>query len=136
LAPYFEKKFKFITEKFKLREIISSACAAQIFVLPLLLYKTGIFSLVALPVNLLILPFIPLTMFFGFTTFLLKIPFGWLGYLLTQYELFVVKIFSALPFAAKTITNFPLWLTLGIYAFYAIIIFKIKTKKVTISSDR
>lgn len=123
LAPYFTEKFSFITQKFKLREIISSTCATQVFVLPLLLYKTGIFSFVSLPVNLLILPFIPITMFFGFTTFLLKIPFGWIGYALTQYELFIVKIFAGLPFAAKTISNFPLFLMLIIYIIYAVLIY-------------
>ncbi|MCX6731744.1 MAG: ComEC/Rec2 family competence protein [Candidatus Parcubacteria bacterium] len=123
LAPYFTEKFKFITQRFKLREIISSTCATQFFVLPLLLYKTGILSLVALPVNLLVLPFIPVTMFFGFATYILSIPFGWVGYIFTQYELWIVKIFASLPFAAKIISNFPLWLMLIIYIFYAIIIY-------------
>ena len=130
LAPYFEEKLKFITKKFQLRGIISSTLATQVFVLPLLLYKTGIFSFVALPVNLLILPFIPITMFFGFTTYILNIPFGWVGYALTQYELWIVKVFAGLPFAAKTISNFPLWLMLIIYIFYIIIIYaKIHKKR-------
>jgi competence protein ComEC len=136
LAPYFEKKFQFITKKFNLRGIVSSTLATQIFVLPLLLYKIGILSFVSLPVNLLILPFIPLTMFFGFLTaassfifHVLGIPFGWISYAFTQYELWVVKIFASLPFAAKTISNFPAWLMLMIYAFYAIIILKINAGK-------
>lgn len=123
LAPFFEKKLTFITKKFNLLGIVSATLATQIFVLPLLLYKMGILSLVSLPVNLLILPFIPATMFFGFMTFLLKIPFGWISYVLTQYELWIVKIFASLPFVSTTISNFPLWLMLVIYALYIIIIY-------------
>lgn len=136
LEPYFEKRFQFITKKFKLREIVSSTCATQIFVLPLILYKMGLFSAVSLPVNLLILTFVPATMFFGFITggigifsSILSVPFGWLSYALTQYELWIVKIFASLPFASKTISNFPLWLMLLVYIIYAIIILKINAGK-------
>jgi len=132
LAPYFENKFQFITKKFNLRGIVSTTCATQIFVLPLLLYKMGILSLVGLPVNLLILPFIPVTMFFDFVTgglglmtYFLSIPFGWISYVLTQYELWLIKIFASFPFASTPISNFSLWLMLMIYAIYAIIILKI-----------
>lgn len=130
LAPYFEKKFYFLPQKFNLRGIASATVSTQIFVLPLLLYKMGLFSAVSLPVNLLILTFVPVTMFFGFLTSgigmissALSIPFGWISYALTQYELWIVKIFASLPFASKTISNFPLWPMLIIYAFYAIIIY-------------
>ncbi|MFH1956133.1 MAG: ComEC/Rec2 family competence protein [Patescibacteria group bacterium] len=133
LAPYFEKKFKFIAKKWKLREIASATVATQIFVLPLLLYKMGLFSLVALPVNLLILIFVPVTMFFGFITggigmisHILSIPLGWISYIFLQYELWVVEIFAKLPFAAFSIEKFPLFLMIIIYVFYAIIIYKIK----------
>lgn len=123
LAPYLEERLNFISRKFNLRGIVSVTLATQIFVLPLLLYKTGILSLVSLPVNLLILPLIPITMFFGFMTYFLSIPFGWIGYFLTQYALGVVKIFASAPFSSTTISNFPLWLMLIIYIIYATIIY-------------
>lgn len=136
LSPYFTEKFKFIPEKFHLREIISSTVATQVFVLPLLLYKTGIFSVVALPVNLLILIFMPLTMFLGFTTAVfgmfshfLSIPLGWISYSITQYELLVVKFFVDLSFASFIIKKFSLILVIIIYAVYVIIIYKINERK-------
>lgn len=138
LAPYFEKKLRFIPKKWKLREISAATISTQIFVLPLLLYKMGIFSAVSLPVNLLILIFVPVTMFFGFITGILgmiaqilAVPFGWISYAFLQYELFVVKIFAKLPFASFNISNFPLWLMLGMYAVYAIIIYEINAKNKT-----
>lgn len=113
LSPTVKNKLGFITEKFGLREIFSATISAQIAVLPLLIYKTGMISLVGLPVNFLILPFIPLTMFLGFAvgilgmaSSLLSIPFAWASYALLQYELFIVDIFAKLPFSAVNISGF------------------------------
>jgi len=85
--PLLEKYFHFMPTKFQLREFALATISTQIFVLPLLLYKMGQLSLVALPVNLLILIFVPLTMLFGFLTgmigFLsiaLSLPFAFITY--------------------------------------------------------
>ncbi len=137
LAPHVEKKLRFVPNKFHIREIASATLATQIFVLPLLLYKMGMFSAVALPVNLLVLIFVPATMFLGFLTggigllsSALSVPFGWMSFALLQYELWVVKIFAALPFSSFNIPNFPLWLMLAMYAIYGWLIYKInKTPK-------
>lgn len=136
LAPFFEKKLRFVPRKWKLREIAAATISTQIFVLPLLLYKTGIFSAVSLPVNLLILIFVPATMLFGFFTGVLgmiwgtlSIPFGWISYALLQYELSIVQFFANLPFASFNIKNFPPWLTLAIYAFCGWWIHKLEQNK-------
>ena len=114
-----------------MREIVSSTIAAQVFVLPLILYKMGSLSLVALPVNFLILIFIPLTMILGFLTaglgmlsYFLSVPFGWASYLFLKYEVFIVEMFADLPLASVNIKNFPLALMLLIYVIYAIIIYR------------
>jgi len=113
ISPIIKNKLGFITEKFGLREIFSATISAQIAVLPLLVYKTGIISLVGLPVNFLILPFIPLTMFLGFAVgifgminYFISLPFAWASYTLLQYELFIVDIFAKLPFSAVNISGF------------------------------
>jgi competence protein ComEC len=128
VSPLIEPRLWWITEKCGLRGIITATVATQIFVLPLLLYKTGMLSLVALPVNLLILPLIPVTMFFGFfagvSAFLwtvLALPFAYLAYLLLAYELSVVEFFSHLPFAAVAVNNVPLWLVPVTYLVYVLI---------------
>ncbi|MFH0803562.1 MAG: ComEC/Rec2 family competence protein, partial [Candidatus Tagabacteria bacterium] len=132
VSPIFEKKLSFVPKKFQLREISSATISTQIFVLPFILYQMGLFSAVALPVNLLILIFVPITMFFGFLSggigfisHFLAIPFGWLAYALSSYELWIVNIFSKLPFAAFNI-SISFWLMLLIYIIYAIIFFKNK----------
>lgn len=131
VAPLVENKLLFVTEKFKLREFATATISTQIFVLPLLLYKLGELSLVGLPVNILILAFIPLTMLFGFLTgavsfigVAFSIPFAYISYALLSYELKVVEIFSSLPFASISIPYFPLWLMVATYLFYSLIIWR------------
>ena len=134
--PLLEKYFHFMPTKFQLREFALATISTQIFVLPLLLYKLGELSLVALPVNLLVLMFVPLTMLFGFLTgmvgFLsavLSIPFAFITYGFLAYELKIVEIFASLPFASVQIESFPLWLMLGMYGLYGWIIYKFWNKR-------
>ncbi len=113
VAPILKTKFTFITEKFGMRDIISSTISAQILVLPLILYKMGLLSLVALPANILVLAFIPATMLFGFITgmlgfvwILLSLPFAWISWVLLAYIIKVSDFFASLPFSSVNITWF------------------------------
>ena len=129
LAPHMQKIFSFIPKKFGLREFATATIATQIFVLPLLLYMTGQFSVVAVLVNILILAFIPLTMLFGFLTgvfgivhIILSLPFAYIVYALLSYELAVVDIFSHLPFASISVPSFPVWMMVAVYILYGLIL--------------
>ncbi|MEJ0001625.1 MAG: ComEC/Rec2 family competence protein [bacterium] len=62
LSPKIEKYFLWVTPRFGLRDIVSVTVAAYLFVLPFILYEMGNLSLVALPANILVLPFVPVTM--------------------------------------------------------------------------
>jgi competence protein ComEC len=118
ISPYFTK----IPEKFGLKEILQSTIATQIIVLPYLIYNTGILSLVSLPVNILILGFIPLTMLLGFITgmlgfislYLSYIP-AFFTYILLKYELIVVHLGSSLSFGAIKLPAFSPAVLLLIY---------------------
>ena len=136
LAPRIEKYFTWITKKFQLRDIVSVTCAAYIFVFPFILYKMGNLSLVALPANVLILPFIPFTMLLGFITgglgfiwYIFAVPAGFLSYIFLHYELLVINFFASLPFASFAIPNFPLIITLAIYAYFIYRLFGREIKK-------
>ena len=129
-APRIEKYFSWVTKKFGLREIFSMTTAAYIFVFPFILYKMGNFSVVALLANVLVLPLIPATMAMGFITgalgifwYGLAVPFGLISYLLLHYELGVINFLARLPFAAFTITYFPLTLTVLIYTGFVYMLF-------------
>ena len=107
LSPVISQKLLFIPERFGFREIVSSTVSTQIFVLPFLMWMTGQVSLIALPVNFLILVIIPMTMFFGFAAgFLgiishtLALPVAFVSYLFLHYIVKVVEIASKIPFAS------------------------------------
>ena len=124
-TPKIEKYFLWVTDRFKLRDIVSVTFAAYTFVLPFILYKMGNLSLVALPANVLILPFIPFTMMLGFITgfaglvwYVFAVPFGFISYLFLHYELGVISFFSNIPFAALTFPDFPLFFTILIYVYF------------------
>ncbi len=129
VSPLIEQKVRWVTLRWHVREIVVATISTQVFVLPFLLYKTGMLSVVSLPVNLLILSAIPLTMLFGFlagtVAFIsptLAIPFAYVAYALLAYELAVVEWFSKLSFAAISLPYFPLWLVVFWYLCYAIML--------------
>ncbi|MDP2652138.1 MAG: ComEC/Rec2 family competence protein, partial [bacterium] len=100
---------------------------AQISVLPLLLYNIGLLSLVALPANLLVNPFVPLAMAWaaiagviGMTVGpfvpLLATIVGAPVFVLMRYFIFIAEKSSAMPFATFTLERFPFTLVLAAYA--------------------
>ena len=123
--------FKFLPMRFGIREMIATTMAATIAVLPILLYLTGVLSLVSIPANILILLFIPIAMLFifmtgmsGFISPLLAIPFGFISYLILLYILSVIHFLGTLSFASVTIQSFPLILTILIYIYLLWWVFK------------
>ena len=122
IAPKIVGWFRLFPIRFKIRENISMTMAATISVLPILLYSTGIFSFVSLPANILILPFIPATMFFsfitgaiGFISPFLSMSFALISDLLLSYILYIIHLFASLPFASINIKSLPLTLVIMIY---------------------
>ncbi len=143
VSPLLEKHFSFITEKFGLRSVVVATLSTQIFVLPMLLYKMGELSLVALPVNLLILFAIPSTMFFGFLAGVvgfisgaLAFPWAFMATALLSYELWLVEFFSHLPFSFVAVNSFPLWLALLCYLFYLVIYLRFRPRPARHSVDK
>jgi len=64
-------KFKWLPETGGIREAFVLTIAAQLATMPIMIYKFGRISLISPLANLLVAPFLPLSMFFGFLTFLL-----------------------------------------------------------------
>jgi competence protein ComEC len=125
LAPIIEMLIKIKNNFWK--NTLATTIAAQIAVLPLLLYDTGNLSLVAIPANLLTMPMVPLAM--GLSTLsgfagmlfskiipLLGITLAFPAYVANAYIIFIARGASALPFAAFTLPAFPFWLVLVAYA--------------------
>lgn len=145
LEPIFRPHFTRLPEKilgFKFREIASATLAAQSAVFPLILYTFGNFSVYAFPVNMLVLPIVPITMLFIFLAgilalfasflpplIILAFPFAWLSYALLTYMINLVKLVSKLPFANLQFTNVPIILILIIYASLIYLVVKLYKNK-------
>jgi competence protein ComEC len=87
--------------------LVSTTLSAQIAVLPLLLYSFGTLAVYTLPVNLLVLPLVPLAMALGLVTGLAGMvwPFagslvGQVVWLVAAVQLGIIGWFSQLPYAA------------------------------------
>ena len=125
LAPIIESFLRIKSAFWK--SAIATTLAAQISVLPLLLYDTGNLSLIALPANLLTMAIVPFAMGFsalaGFAGILfhsvaptLGILLAFPAYLSTKILLLIAHESAALPFAAFTLPLFPFWFVLAAYA--------------------
>ena len=124
----------------KVQEIVSETIATQLLVFPLLLYRSGELSIVALPVNLLVLWIIPVTMFLtivaaatGLFSSTLAFPVSLLAYLCAQYILKISALFSSIQFSAITINNFSFTTMICVYTL--LLLFLIKRRKTALASD-
>lgn len=108
ISPVIELKLKKIKvfEKTGFSPVIAASLAAQIFTMPLLVYSFGYISLVGLLVNLLIVPLLPFVMISGIVFLvgaLIYAPLGiilsWLVGLLLSFVVWIIDIFSKVPFA-------------------------------------
>jgi competence protein ComEC len=107
IAPFFEKVFSWVSERWALRAILSATCAAQVATFPLIAWYMGSLSLVAPLTNLLVLPVVPFAM--G-STFLagvvgafspaLAYPFALSAFLPLAWILDVASFFAKTPFAS------------------------------------
>jgi competence protein ComEC len=122
LSPKVETYLTWVPGRLGLRSIAASTVAVQLFVLPALLYMTGVLSLFALPANILALPAVAYAMLAGFLAGivgllnpLLALPFAVLGDVLLRWIMFVAQVASGLPLSGFVVPAFPLWIAAAVY---------------------
>lgn len=133
LAPIIERKFRFlssisgVSSKWKQvgKEIFTATLATQIFVLPAIIYMTGQFSIISLPVNLLVLPLIPTAMIFTGISGVLGMILPIIGkvaafpaYIILEFIIKLSEIAANFPLAAISVKSIPLWLVFLVYVGY------------------
>lgn len=134
LAPRFERAFLWMRFP-TLRDIAASTFAAQIAVLPILLYHTGNLSLVSFLVNLAVLPVIPPAMFLGAVAGLagavapaaldaLVLLLGLPAYVLLAYVIGAAQFAADLPLASVGVPAFSFWIVVLAYGALALFIWK------------
>lgn len=123
LAPIFERWFRRLPEFLGFRAMFATTVATQTAVLPFLIWSMGDVSLVSLPANLLVLPFIPAAMAFGFAaaflaffSSLLALPISFIAHLILAWILGVSSVLGNLSFASVSVPQFSFLVVLGVYA--------------------
>ena len=104
------------------RSTAATTIAVQLFVLPALLYYTGVLSFVSVPVNIIFLPFVPLAMLLGFITGMLSLihPFvalvpAFAADTLLRAMIWLAEVSAALPQGSAIVPAFPAWLAVVVY---------------------
>jgi len=122
LMPLLEEKAKHIPKLYGLREVLLGTIAAEAMVMPLIIYKTGVVSLISLIANALILPVLPPLMALGglfvivaLLGYHLALPFAWLTFLTLGYVIAVVDFLYQVPYAFIIIPSVSLVLVLVWY---------------------
>ncbi len=135
LSPTLEKYFTFMPQAIGLREFLIATVAAQIFVLPILLYQIGQFSVVSIIVNVLVLPMVPLAMLLsfaagitGFVSFFVSQMFGYAAYWCLSYILGIAVFFGSLPFASFVVPAFSFVFVIGAYGLIIACLFFIRAR--------
>ncbi len=121
VSPLIKGFFVRVPEIFGMRESLTMTIAAQVLALPIILFNFGRLSLISPLANILVLPFLPLAMIFGFFGVLfgyvwnfLGLVVGFLGYLILALIIFLVQFFAAMPLASLEIGWFNWWVA-GVY---------------------
>ena len=126
VAPYLESSLSKVPATIGIREFLVATLATQLFVLPILLYQIGEFSLVSVIVNVLVLPMVPVAMLLTFITGMaglisssLTVLPAWVSYTALSYNVAMPTWFAALPFAAFTVPAFSFLLVPVMYGVIA-----------------
>lgn len=130
--PFLEKKLQVLPSVFGMREIVAMTIAAQVFTFPVLVLSFQSFSLISLFPNLLIIPMLPPLFVVGTIFFVGSALFPFLGGILAVVPsvllsvlLFVVHIFSLVPFASVQVSAFFVFffafcsVVLGFFAYHS-----------------
>jgi competence protein ComEC len=133
LTPLTHRLFGWITSWGGLRGIAATTLATQTAVTPLLLHMSGALSVLSLPANMLVLPFIPLIMMgtlaigvLGFLPTLVLIPLSIGVHGVSAYVFGVARVIKGIPMSVAHVPSVSLWVLAGIYAVLLVIAWRHK----------
>ena len=114
-----------------MRDSIATTLAAQIAVLPFIMYTMGTLSVISFPINIVILPFIPIAMALGFIIALLgffgswlTLPLGYAVTLLLGLVLSLIEWGADVPHAFVAVRNMPLFVALTVYSGLVYVVYR------------
>ncbi len=136
ISPHLETLFYKIPNFLNTRSFIVATISTQLAVLPILLYQIGEFSLVAVIVNVLVLPMVPVAMLLTFITGLtgfisaeLATFFALPTYLSLTYITEVAWWFSQLSFASYIVPAFSFSVVVVSYLLLGVVLWQLSLRE-------
>lgn len=133
LAPFLDRIFACVPKVLGLRESLQMTVAAQLAAVPLIVVLFSHFSIIAPLANIVVAPFIPLAMLFGFAGTVVSFFFEPLGLLIAylgwgalEVIIRATKFFAEVPHALVSTGDLSNWFVYGYYA--ALIIFLVSSQ--------
>ncbi len=134
VAPKIIKYISFVTTRFGIRELLATTLGATIMVMPLIIFSTGIVSVFSIPINIIILPFIPFAMLLSFVVGILgmiytplAIPFSEILHILLSLILKIIHLVSEISFSVFNVPKFSITILIATYGI--IFYFSLRNKK-------
>lgn len=125
-----------------IKKMATQTIAAQLAVLPLLVFLFGGVSVITPITNIFVLAAVPATMALGFLTGFLGLLLsplgmvcGWFAWVFLEYELMVIDLFSRIPFSVVSVSSFGRALIIGMYAIVAFFWWRHARKAAMIESN-
>ncbi|MEA2088469.1 MAG: ComEC/Rec2 family competence protein [Patescibacteria group bacterium] len=123
LSPIFYKWLKNIPDFYGLKKILIITLSAQAATLPVAVYHFGNIPFLALPVNLIAVPILPVILFLGlilifsgFIAIKLAVVIGWIVWAILNMFLKIVSLFVSLPLSHFYMEKINFLIILIIYA--------------------
>ncbi|MDD3896890.1 MAG: ComEC/Rec2 family competence protein [Candidatus Peribacteraceae bacterium] len=139
-APLLERWFARVPQVLGMRESLQMTCAAQLAAVPLIIFLFGRLSLIAPIANVLVAPFIPLAMLFGFAgtlvSFIAFFPgqlIAYLGWGCLEWIVRVSGALARLPFASVSTPSINVFLIAGYYCVLAAMLVRQRRRSMGIS---
>ncbi len=131
LKPILDRVIRKLPNPLRIKDILTMTLAAQIGVLPLLIFHFGRVSLISPLANLLIVPLLPVIMILGIVLVfigLIWLPLAkiiaWPVWFLLSYLVKLVNYLSFIPLAAIEFKSFSLIILIGYYLFLMVIVYQ------------
>jgi competence protein ComEC len=112
--------------------LLVATLATQIIVLPVLLYHIGLWSFVALPVNLLVVPLVPFAMLFtfiagllGYVSVGLAAPIALLATLVLDSIIGIAQLAASWPLASYVVPPFPAYVVFLLYGLFGVLYYRL-----------
>lgn len=122
LGPLLDRFFTWCPTTLSIREALQMTMAAQFSAVPLIILLFGRLSLIAPLANVLVAPFIPLAMLFGFAGTMISFVyfplgqlFAYIGWGCLEWIILVTEYLSIIPYASVDIPQIGIWMVAVYY---------------------